>query len=224
MAKQEFFTDENGVVRPITPPKPRNRGVVVAVTVTLALAAGSAGAVTAVGASDVTVTVNTARAASGSKGSARSRGRDQSGQDVLRRLERRGLRVERRTESFSTDCAAHSYGQVQDFFQAHPCDALFRGLYEVHGAGGSRVLVAVAWVDMPDVAEAIEFKNLVDRWGTGNITELSKEQSLYRRVRFTGQQYASVQDGSTVVNAQVEPLGSTAVGVSTARAVLSEIS
>ena len=170
------------------------------------------------------MSANGGRASSGNKGNVRSRGRDQTGQDVLRRLERRGLRVDQRGESFSTDCAAHSYGQVQQFFRNNSCDALFRALYEVRGASGARVLVAAAWVDMPDAAGAAALKSLVDRPVTANITELSKEQSRYRRVRFTGQQYASVQDGSTVVNAQIEPLGSTAVGVSTARAVLSEIS
>jgi hypothetical protein len=126
MAKPRFFT-KNGTVRPITPPKPRNRGAVVAVSLTLAIGAGSAGTAAAVSASgDVTVSTNAGRGSSGSKGSARSRGRDRAGQDVVRRLERRGLRVDRRGESFSTDCAAHSYGHVQQFFEDHPCDALFR--------------------------------------------------------------------------------------------------
>jgi len=109
-----------------------SRAVVVAVSLTLAIGAGSAGTAAAVSASgDVTVSANAGRASSGSKGSARSRGRDRSGQDVLRRLERRGLRADWRGESFSTDCAAHSYGQVQQYFQDHPSDALFRALYEV---------------------------------------------------------------------------------------------
>jgi hypothetical protein len=142
MAKPRFFT-KNGTVRPITPPKPRNRGAVVAVSLTLAIGAGSAGTAAAVSASgDVTVSTNAGRGSSGSKGSARSRGRDRAGQDVVRRLERRGLRVDRRGESFSTDCAAHSYGQVQQFLQEHPCSALFRALYEVRDpGGGARVLL-----------------------------------------------------------------------------------
>ena len=137
----------------------------------------------------------------------------------MRRLERRG-------ESFSTDCAAHSYGKVRQFFQEHPCSALFRALYEVRGPGGARVLVAMAWVDMPDAAQAAALKSLVDRPGTGNITELSKEQRRYRSVRFTGQHqhYASLQDGATVINAQAEPLGDTATAVSLAQAVAREIS
>lgn len=224
MAKPEFFT-ENGTVKPITPRKPKNRGVVVAVSLTLAVSASSAGTAAAVSASgDVTVSTNAGRASSGNKGNARSRGRDQTGQDVVRRLERRGLRVDQRGESFSTDCAAHSYGQVQQFFQEHPCNALFRALYEVRGAGGARVLVAAAWVDMPDAAGAAALKSLVDRPGTGNITELSKEQRRYRSVRFTGQHYASLQDGATVINAQAEPLGDTATAASLAQTAAREIS
>lgn len=142
----------------------------------------------------------------------------------MRRLERRGLRAERRGESFNTDCAAHSYGQVQQFFLEHPCDALFRALYEVRGPGGARVLLAMAWVDMPDAAQAAALKSLVDRPGTGNITELSKEQRRYRGVRFTGQHYASLQDDTTVINVQAEPLGDTATAISLAQTVTREIS
>lgn len=220
----DFITKDNKVI-PITDRKPKNRGVVVAVSLTLAIGAGSAGTAAAISASgDVTVSTNAGRGSSGSKGSARSRGRDRAGQDVVRRLERRGLRADRRGEAFSTDCAAHSYGQVQQFFEDHPCDALFRALYEIRGAGGARVLVAAAWVDMPDAAGAAALKSLVDRPATGNITELSKEQRRYRSVRFTGQHYTSLQEGATVVNAQAEPMGDTATAVSLAQAVAGEIS
>ena len=90
---------------------------------------------------------------------------------------------------------------MQQFFEVHhSCDALFRALYEVRGAGGARVLVAVAWVDLPDAGGAAALKSLVDCPGTGNVTELSKEQRRYRSVRFTGQHYTSMQDGATVIN------------------------
>jgi hypothetical protein len=191
----------------------------------LAIGAGSAGTAAAVSASgDVTVSTNAGRGSSASKGSFRSRARDRAGQDVVRRLERRGLRVDPRGESFSTDCAAHSYGHVQQFFEDHPCAALFRALYAIHGAGGARLLVAMAWVDMPDPAGAAALKSLVDRPGIGNVTELSKEQRRYRSVHFTGQHYTSTQDGATVINAQAEPLGDTATAVSLAQVVAAEIS
>ena len=69
------------------------------------------------------------------------------------------------------------------------------------------MLVAIAWVDMPDVAQAIELKSLVDRHGTGNIKELSRERGRYRNVRFTGEHYVSRREDTTVVNAQAEPVG-----------------
>jgi hypothetical protein len=93
----------------------------------------------------------------------------------------------------------------------------------VDGACGARVLVAVAWLDLPDTAGAAALKNLVERPGTGNIFELSKEQRRYRSVRFTGQYYASLPDVATVVEAQVEPLGATASAVSLVQVVAGEI-
>jgi hypothetical protein len=84
---------------------------------------------------------------------------------------------------------------------------LYRALFEVRDRRGGLGLVAVAWVDMPDVAQAVEFKQLVDRSGTGNVTELSRERGRYRNVRFDGERYASRREDTTVVNAQVQPVG-----------------
>ena len=107
------------------------------------------------------------------------------------------------------DCAAHSYGQVHAFFVDQPCTALYRGLFEVRD-GQVTGMVAVAWVDMPDEAQAREFQQLVDRHGTGNVTELTKEGVRPTGLRWTGEQYISMQDGVTVMNAQAEPVGRTA--------------
>lgn len=133
--------------------------------------------------------------------------RDRSSRSVVRRLERVGLRVRPRLEIGDDDCAEHSYGAVQRWFREHPCTALYRALLEVRDRRGGLVLVAVAWVDMPDAAEAAELKRLVDRHGTGNVTELNRERGPYRDVRFTGEHYASRREGATVVNAQAEPVG-----------------
>ena len=75
------------------------------------------------------------------------------------------------------------------------------------------MLIAVAWVDMPDTRSAQEFKELADVHGTGNITELNRERAgyRYRNVRFTGKHYASRREDNTVVNAQAEPVGRAAV-------------
>ncbi len=140
--------------------------------------------------------------AAGSNPSARDR-------DVSRTVARwtqQGLKVQQHSRS-DTDCVAHSYGQVRTYLQAHPCSALFRAYFEVRDSGGDVALVAVAWVDMPDTTPAGDLQRLVDTEGTGNLTELSREQGSHQGVRFTGQHYASTRDGVTVLNAQAEPVG-----------------
>lgn len=167
----------------------------------LALAVAVAAGTGAVG----TSAVGGGGARAGSSNSAKARDRDPL--PVLRRLERRGLQVEQRLDASGSDCAAHSYGAVRDWFRDHPCEALFRAVYEVRDSRRTVVLVAVAWVDMPDEASARELRTLVDGDGTGNVTELSREQGRHRDVRFTGEHYESARDGVTVVNAQAQPVG-----------------
>jgi hypothetical protein len=99
---------------------------------------------------------------------------------------------------------AHSYGQAQIFFRAHPCTALFRALLEVRDGRSYVALVAVAWVDMPSTEDARRLQQLVDRDGTGNVTELSRERGGQR---FSGDYYRSARDDTTFVNVQAEPVG-----------------
>lgn len=126
--------------------------------------------------------------------------------DAVLRLGRKGFRVSRQISADGPACATHSYGQVRGFFRQHECVALFRASFEVRDRRRNVVLVAVAWVDMPDVSGAAEFRALVDRDGTGNITELSRERGRYRGVRFTGDVYTSRRDGALVINAQAQPV------------------
>lgn len=179
---------------------PRRGGTVLAaIALALGLASG-------------TITTGTAGSTAGTSGTYRpqdtartQKARDRNPTQLLSRLARQGLRVEQRFTSDEGDCAAHSYGLVREFFQEYSCSALFRVLFEVRD-GRVVVLVAVAWVDMPDVRHARAFKDLVDRDGTGNITELSRERGPYQDVRFTGEHYASIREDSTVINAQAQPL------------------
>jgi hypothetical protein len=131
---------------------------------------------------------------------------------VVQQLEGRGLRVEEIDVDADGDCAAHSYGQVHEFFVRQPCTALYRGLFEVRD-GPATAVIAVAWVDMPDEAQAQEFQQLVDRHGTGNLVELTEEGARPGSVRWTGERYTSVRDEVTVVNAQAEPVVGTAGAV-----------
>nr|WP_062395931.1 hypothetical protein [Pseudonocardia sp. AL041005-10] len=134
--------------------------------------------------------------------------KDRSFARTVTKLERHGRTVRRLDEAFDQDCARQSYGQVQDYLRANPCEGLGRALFEVT-EDGITVVVAVAVVDMPDETDARELHRLVDTHGTGNTTELRGT----RRVTWTGEQYASGRHDTTVVNAQAEPATLTAAAV-----------
>ncbi|OLT00104.1 hypothetical protein BJF90_07385 [Pseudonocardia sp. CNS-004] len=170
----------------------------------------------ALGLASGTSATGTSGSSSGTSGTYRTqdtaknhKARDRNPAQLLSRLARQGLRVEQRFTSDDGDCVSHSYGLVREFVENQPCSALFRALFEVRDSRRAVVLVAVAWVDMPDARQAREFKDLVDGHGTGNITELSRESGPYRDVRFTGEHYASVLEDSTVINAQAQPVRAT---------------
>ncbi|MCP2257069.1 hypothetical protein LX15_000754 [Streptoalloteichus tenebrarius] len=110
--------------------------------------------------------------------------------------------------SHALPCGAHAYGEVKRFLDTTPCLALARALYEA-SEQGHRVLVAVAWAEMPDRASADALKELADREGSGNITELSQELPQHAGTRFTGRFYRARTDGATTVIAQSEPLTGT---------------
>jgi hypothetical protein len=108
---------------------------------------------------------------------------------------------------FGGNCEAHSYGLVKSFFKAHPCRWLTRAYLAIHDGSESEAIIAISWVGMPSVASAEAYKKLVDEGGTGNVTELSREVGPYRAVKFDGEFYASGEEGSSVWNVQVQPVG-----------------
>ena len=109
----------------------------------------------------------------------------------------------RLSTKFDTDCAAHSYGKVHEFFVANPCKWLARAYVQV---GDAEVLVAISWVGMPDKPLAEEYKRLVDTPGAGNVTELSRGITLYRNIKYAGSARSSGVDGTAVWNVQVRPV------------------
>jgi hypothetical protein len=158
-------------------------------------------------------------AAAGSSGSGASasrsvRAKNRSQDGTARRLSRAGREVHRLGGDVRTDCGSVSYGRVRDFFVGTPCVGVGRASFEVR-EGGARVVVAVAAVEMPGTADAMGLKRLVDTYGTGNVRELRTP----RGVRWTGRHYTSGRDDVTVVNAQAEPIGASAVAARLADAV-----
>lgn len=78
--------------------------------------------------------------------------------------------------SKSTDCAAKSYGEAQNYFKNTPCTALSRALYTVQ-YGDAKALVSVVLVSMPQASQATQLKALTDQDGTGNVTDLVRDHT-----------------------------------------------
>jgi len=73
-----------------------------------------------------------------------------------------------------TDCAAHSYGQVQTFFGKTPCSSVHRLLATTKQAGRT-VVIAANEVTFDTAAQASRYLALVNSDGTGNISDLLRE-------------------------------------------------
>ncbi|MEU4744311.1 hypothetical protein AB0G02_28145, partial [Actinosynnema sp. NPDC023658] len=116
-----------------------------------------------------------------------------------------GLRVVDRAARADTECAPHSFGQVQELLKAAPCVALDRMLFTVTDDKGGTAVVFVAWVEFDDRDRAREFKRVEDIHGTGDLTPLSGSLLRINDVPFTALNYDSdLVDGVTVVIAEAE--------------------
>jgi hypothetical protein len=151
------------------------------------------------------------RVSPGARGQAKVNRRNSEAVKV--KLASRGIRLNDPLTDDADDCVEHSYGQVREFFRGNPCVGLHRALFELRDRNGDVALLAVSWVDMPDESSSRSLHQLLDRDGTGNVTELSRERGRYRSVRFTGDFYASYRDGTVVVNAQAQPVARGGVGL-----------
>lgn len=160
---------------------------------------------------------SSASAGASGSGASTSRGvraKDRTQDGTARRLARVGREVRRLDGDVRSDCTGVSYGRVREYFADSPCAAVGRASFEVRERG-ARVVVAVAVVEMTSTADAVALKRLVDTYGTGNVRELRTP----RGVRWTGRYYMSGRDDMTVVNAQAEPVGASAVAARLADAV-----
>lgn len=130
-------------------------GVIVAVGLAAVLGVGGTTALGGSGASG-------GAASTSSGGRSASRSSDQDSQAAVARLNGRGVRATVHLTDDGTDCAANSYGAVREFFEQHPCTALYRSILQVRDREGDVVLVAIASVEMPDDDQADDLKSLLD--------------------------------------------------------------
>ena len=114
------------------------------------------------------------------------------------------MRTLKRTAKPALECVSHSFGQVRDHFVRNPCRSLDRTLFAVGDDRGNVAVVSVAWVGFRNRRDAGEFKRLIDVHGTGDISPLATPLLGLADIRFTGLNYHSRTDGTTVVIAETE--------------------
>jgi hypothetical protein len=118
-----------------------------------------------------------------------------------------GLTVETRLADRQSNCAAHSYGKVKDFFERTPCTGLRREQLTLGDGRGTSIRVLIYWVTMPTTARAASARAELAGQGTGDISAL-------RGRDLDGAHYRSRVSGTTVVAAEAmaaagHPSGST---------------
>jgi hypothetical protein len=74
-----------------------------------------------------------------------------------------------------SSCAEHAYGQIKTFFQGTPCEQLTRALYTTTAQDGRKVYTNVSVVRMRTADEAAKLRELTDKDGTGNVSDLVRE-------------------------------------------------
>jgi len=193
------FRQKDGRTIPITPRKLGIGGVVVALGLGLTFGVGAGGGSSGAAGAAPEIGVQP------SIGVRAARTSREKGERTRVRLSVRGDVRVRATRDDGEACAAQATGQVQAFLLEHPCRTLQRGTFSL-GAGRDRIVVAVAWVAMPDDDQAARLEELVDAPGTGSIRPLD------RRIELTGQHYASRREGDLVTVAEAEPDGGSVPG------------
>jgi hypothetical protein len=132
-------------------------------------------------------------------------GRGRTSAELKALLTRPGMRITAYPTADAPTCAETARGQVQAHLRANPCTGLRRVGLEVRDGPGAVGLISVSTVRMPDEAAARALKEVLDRGGSGNINELTRERGAFRGVRYTGRYHASAQAGSLVIVADGEP-------------------
>lgn len=102
-----------------------------------------------------------------------------------------------------SDCAAHSYGRVRDFFTRTRCVGVQRWVATT-SAAGRPVVVAASAVTLASAAQAASYLSLVSADGTGNVADLLREGASFPGgpTRMPPAGFAARQDGSRVLVAE----------------------
>ena len=193
-----FYTDDRGRVRLVAGRGGRSRSALLAGLIALS-AVGYGGA------------VGLSAGASGGGGPGLSvEARKSEGGDLARRGDadgawrRMGLHGLKRTEKQQAACVDATFGRVREFLRKTACTSMDRVLFTVGDDAGNSAVIAVAWVAFASRGDAQEFQDLMDAPGTGDVKALGTSQVGLADVAFTGANYGSGRDRTTVTVAEAE--------------------
>lgn len=197
-----IYTDSQGRIRSFKGKKGSPGAVVAAGVLVLGLvgSAGAAGGGGLLGSS-----------AGSSAGSSSVAARKVDGQKAAKRGDRDGAwqrmgmrrlddRVRRQAE-----CLSASHGEVREFFTHTPCTSLDRMVITVGDGAGNNAVVSVAWVGFRTTRDLRAFKRIEDRQGSGDIHPLGASLLGLADITFTGHNYGTDIDGTTIAIAEAEP-------------------
>jgi hypothetical protein len=113
------------------------------------------------------------------------------------------------TPNIDADCAKHAYDDIQKFLQDNPCERLTRQLFVTEDEGRT-VYASVSVVTMPSEDKAAELRDLTDKNGTGNVSDVVRDKVVTidgLDGLAGGGGYASTQSGRDViiVEADLDP-------------------
>lgn len=196
----EFYTDEQGRIRPINGKKGRGGLVAAAGATALAIAASSGGAAVTTGGMSSIAGESISLRTSNAKQVARKGQQDKA----WRQLRLRAPRQRQPQQAF--DCVVHSFGEVQEFLARTPCRSPTRTLVPLEDEDGNSAVVSIAWVHMRTPRAARALDRLDYRDGTGDLTALGHSTLASRGVWFTGEHYDSRVKGTLFVRAEAAPV------------------
>jgi hypothetical protein len=101
-----------------------------------------------------------------------------------------------------SNCAQHAYGDITTFFKNTPCEQLTRALYTTTAADGRKVYTNVSVVRMRSTDDAAQLRELTDKDGTGNVSDLVKDGTVKLpplKCLCNGGGYKAVQHDANVI-------------------------
>ncbi|MBB5802366.1 hypothetical protein F4560_002134 [Saccharothrix ecbatanensis] len=194
---RRFYTDAKGRVRPVAGGGGKTGSVLLAGLVVFG-AVGYGGAVGLTGGSGgggpgLTVEERTAE------------GVDQARQgDAEAAWQEMGLHGLNQTGKHRAECVDASFGWVQYFLRTTPCTSMDRALFTVGDDWGNSAVITVAWVEFPSRGDAEDFHHVVDKPGSGDLEPLGCALVGVADIPFSGQNYGSERDRTTVAVAEAE--------------------